>query len=160
MGDSEKTPDKIGRIGFSRKNSDQDGPPTAEAPPPHIPPGEYQAECVGYKTGRTFKGRRDIFINFVIYGGEYDGIPLFMACTYPKGALRPRHKYHLQWTLAARRLPRKREPLDPKIFVNCVHRVRVRFTTRRHADGTLMPEYAQYSVVDTIIEPTTRGPIP
>jgi len=131
--------------------------PIAAAPEERIPPGKYEANCIGYEIKPTFKGRRDIFIRFEIYGSKYSGIVLFMACTYPEGKVRERHKYFKQWTLAARRRPNRDESLNPDVFPGRMYKVLVRDTQRRHSDGTLMAECSQYSVVDSIIEPMTGG---
>jgi hypothetical protein len=160
MHNPQETPDKTGEFGYSRPSDDSEAPPVADSPPARIPNGDYLAQCVDYKVAKTFKGRRDIFIVFEISDGERAGETMFMACPYPKGKLRPRHKYYQQWTLAAGRHPRKKVPLEPKIFLNCEYRIKVRLSRRRHSDGTLMADCAQYSMVDTTIEPTTRGILP
>lgn len=132
----------------------------AEEPRPRIPPGQYDAYCLRTEFGRSFGGRRDIYILFKIHGGEFDGIELFMACTHPKGKVSSRCKYYQQWTLAAGRPPRRREPLSREAFPDRMYRILVRDTRKKHGDGSLMADCVQYSVVDSIVEPLTGGPQP
>jgi len=133
--------------------------PVAGQSRPRIPPGEYDAICYKTETGKSWGGRTDIYIRFRIIGGSQDGRELFMACTYhAKRRLSPRHKYYQQWALAKGRPPAKGERLSQKIFSNKMYRVSVRYTQRRHSNGKLMPNFLQYSVVDSIIETQTGIP--
>ena len=160
MQEPEKNRSKTAKSGSSRMRFQNDEAPIASLPNPHIPPGEYTANCISYKAAKTFNGRRDIFISFEIYDSKYEGAVLFMACTYSTGEIRPRHKYYQQWTLAAGRQPNKKESLSPEIFPGRMYRVLVRDTQKRHADVKLMADCVQYSVVESIIEPLTGGQKP
>ncbi len=132
--------------------------PVAGSPPARIPEGEYDAYCYAVETGTGHGGQKKVFLKFRIHGGPYDGTEQFMACNhYPKRELRPRHKYHREWTLAMGRMPHKGERLALKVFPKRLYRVLVRDTQRKHPHGKLMPDALQYSVVDTIIEPLTGG---
>ena len=121
-----------------------------------IPPGEYDAVCYRARTGPGYGGHISAYLWFRITGGKFDGEELFMACRYqPTAELSPRHKYHQQWVRAANRRPGKGERLSFGVFKNRLFRVLVRDTQKRHSGGHLMADCAQYSVVDSIIEPMT-----
>lgn len=135
-----------------------DDEPIAEKFPPRIEDGEYDAICYKAETGRSFGGRRDIYIKFRIYESEYDGFEVVMVCTYPKGKIRLRHKFYQQWILANGGPPKKGQRLIRGVFLNRMFRVKVRTTKRTYTNtNRLLPDNLQYSVVDTIIEPLTGG---
>jgi hypothetical protein len=122
---------------------------------PRIEPGEYDAICYKVDIALAYGGRRNIYLRFRINGGEYDGTELFMACSFPKRKLTPNFKYYKQWMLAACRPPYPKERLSRKIFKNRLFRILVRDTRCRFATGKACPDYMQYSVIDSIIEPLT-----
>ena len=132
--------------------------PIAEEFPAKIDDGEYDAVCYATETGRSFGGRRDIFIKFRIYEGEFGSAEVNLICTYPDGKMSPRHKYYQQWVLANGKPPRKNQRLARKIFLNRMFRIKVRTTRRTYTNTNKpLPDHMQYSVVDTIIEPLTGG---
>jgi hypothetical protein len=137
------------------KCTDSKSPIVGRELPPRIPPGEYEAVCYDVETGRSWGGRKDIYIRFRVHGSDYDGTELYLVCTYDTDRIGLRHKYFKQWALAAGRCPAKNEQLPATIFKNRLFRVRVRYTDRREQDGSRLPDFLQYSVVDSIIEPLT-----
>ncbi len=132
---------------------------SAERFPSRIPAGEYQAVCYKTEIGRSFGGRRDCYVLFRVHSGPHHGTKLFMKCPYPEGKLSTRTKLYDQWMLAMQRAPHARERITPKVFRNRLYRVLVR-DTKRKITGTnrLMPDFCQYSVIDTIIEVETGVP--
>lgn len=124
-----------------------------------IPAGEYDAICYKTEKGKSWGGRRDCYLRFRIHGGKYDGVELFMACTFPEKRISPRYKLYSQWMLAMGRAPFRKERISPNVFRNRMFRVLVRDTGCTYS-GTnrLMPDHCQYSVVDTILEPITGVP--
>ena len=136
-----------------RKSQDrEDQPPIAGDSAPRIPGGDYDAICYAVETGVSWGKRLDVYVRFRIADGPFQGVELFMVCPHhPKARLRPRHKYWQQWTLAAERLPVKGERLHFGVFKGQRFRVKVRFTRKRHDDGTPMAACVQYSVVDSIV---------
>jgi len=126
--------------------------PQAEDFTARIPEGRYDATCYKFETGVSFGGVRKIYIKFRIYGGDFDGVDLFMVCTYPKTKIRPRFKYYTQWILATGRHPSKRERLSPKVFLNKMYRVIVRDTDPKFPDGKSKPDIFKHSIIDSLIE--------
>ncbi len=140
------------------KNAQNDNSPIAEEFPAKIMDGEYDAMCYETETGKSFGGRRDIFIKFRIYEGEYDGTVVIMVCTYPKGKMRLRFKYYQQWVLANGGPPKKSQRLTRKVFLHRMFKIKVRTTKRNYTNtNNPLPDNMQYSVVDTIIKPLTGG---
>lgn len=129
--------------------------PDAGEFPARIEPGIYDAICYKTETGKSFGGRYDIYIRFKIFGGPHDGTRLFMACTFPKGRMSPRRKYYQQWMLASGRPPFKGERLARKVFLHKLYSVSVRDTNKQFSNGERMPDFMQYSVVDSIVETKT-----
>jgi hypothetical protein len=132
--------------------------PIAQESRSRIPPGKYKAICYAAETGRSFGGRRDIYILFRIQGSRYDGTELFMACPYPKRKTSPRYKIYDQWSLAMGRLPAKNEKLSGEAFTGKMYEVIVRDTRKKFSDGRPKPDFLQYSVVESIITPLTGVP--
>ena len=135
--------------------------PIAEEFLPRIEPGEYDAVCLKTEIGRSWGGRRDIYLRFRIYDSEYEGTELFMKCSYPKTKdkkMSYRHKYYQQWMLANGGPPAKKQRMSPKMFLNRMFKIKVVDTKRTHNDGTPLPSFAQYSVISTIIEVVAGGP--
>lgn len=135
--------------------------PTADNQMPRIEPGEYDAICYRAEYGKSWGGRNSLYVKFRIYEGKYDGVELFMVCSRPKGKLRTRHKLYQQWSLALGRVPIKSERFNKETLPNKMYRVLVRDTNRQFSNGRRMPDYLQYSVVDTILETLTgtRSPL-
>ena len=132
--------------------------PQADDFPPRIEPGYYDAICYKTKIGLAFGGRRNLYFRFRIIDGKYDGLELFMTCTYPDGKLSPNFKYYKQWMLAAERRPHKKEHhLSRKIFKDRIFRVLVRDTKPKYENGKPQPDFMKYSVIDSIIKPLTGG---
>lgn len=129
--------------------------PQAEEFPIRIPEGIYDAVCHKTETARGFGGAMKIYVKFRIYGGEYEGVELFMVCNFPKTKIGKRFKYYDQWMLASGRHPSKRERLSPKIFHNRLFKVLVRDTKPKFSNGKPKPDFFKYSVIDTIIEAQT-----
>lgn len=125
--------------------------PVAKAYPVRIEPGKYRAFCYDYQMGCSFKFRRDIYLKFRILDGAHEGTELYMACTFPKGHMSPRHKYYKQWSIVNGAVPSNGNPLRPDIFLKKHFSVLVRDTNIRHANGEPAPECLRYSVVDTIL---------
>jgi len=136
--------------------NDKEYGPEAEGFPPRIPAGEYQAICHTAEIGTGWGYRRTLYLRFRIYGGDYDGTDLFMPCPYPD-KLRYRHKLYKQWMLAIGGPPTQGQRFSRKVFLNRMFRVLVQDTERRHEGGKVLPDFAQYSVVKTILEPLTGG---
>jgi hypothetical protein len=135
-----------------RKRADRDAP-TSNDDLPRIPPGEYDAICIATERGRSWGGREDIYLRFRIHGSPCHGTTLFMVCTYhAKAELSRRHKYWQQWTLANGGPPLRGERLSPAVFHNRLFRVIVRYTRKCHSNGRPMPDWIQYSVVDSIVD--------
>lgn len=156
MKDNKNKNPKHSATGDSRRcsSTEDDGPLINECRV-RIKAGTYDAICYRTETGNSWGGRQDIYIRFKIYGSKYDGTKLFMACTYPRGRMTTRHKYYEQWVLAMGGPPRKGERLARKEFLHKLYKVLVRDTNKKFSNGTRMPDYMQYSVVDTIIETQT-----
>lgn len=130
----------------------------ADIPLPRIPPGKHEAICYKIETGVGQGGRETYYLKFRVHGGEYHDTELFMTCPKPSGKVRFRHKLYDQWVIANQRLPTRREKISVKPFVGRLYLVLVRDTRRRYANSNeLKPNYAQYSVIDSIIEPLTGG---
>ncbi len=130
-------------------------PPQSEEFPPRIEPGEYEAICYKIETGRSWGGRTNIYIRFRIVSGENEGIELFLTAPIPNKKYNHRHKYYKQWMLAACRPPHKKETLARKVFKNRLFLIKVRDTLRKGEDNQPLPDFMQYSVIDTIIKPLT-----
>ena len=127
--------------------------------PIKIIPGEYDAICFDVEHGISWGGRKSIYLKFKIYGGEFDGAELFMVCTYGiKSKMSYRHKYYQQFSIANGGPPGRGRRLSPSIFKNKMYRVLVRDTDRKFPNQRSMPQFLQYSVVDTILELLTGGP--
>lgn len=124
----------------------------AEEPLVQIPPGEYQAVCNKAKYGVCQGGDKRLFIEFVIIEGKYCGAQLFMVCKkYRK--LRTRHKLYNQWALVLGRKPNDGERLNIMIFEKKAYLISVRNTDKKFSKiNRTMPDFLQYSVVDTILE--------
>jgi len=137
--------------------SEPDFEPTSEGFPPRIPPGEYEAICHKADSGIGWGYRRTLYLRFRIYGGEHDGVDLFLASPYPD-RVRYRHKLHKQWMLAIGGPPPNGQRFAKKVFLNRMFKVLVQDTERRHEGGKILPDFAQYSIVKTILEPLTGGP--
>jgi len=97
--------------------SEYDFEPTAEDFPPRIPPGEYEAICHKADTGTGWGYRRTLYLRFRIYGGEHDGVDLFLASPYPD-RVRYRHKLHKQWMLAIGGPPPNGQRFSKTVFLN------------------------------------------
>lgn len=139
----------------AERSRNLDEGPVSGSIPSKIPNGEYEAVCRAVKIGIGFGGRRTQYWEFCIIGGRYDGTKLFMPCVcYDRPTYRT--KQWEQWALATGRQPNKRERLSNKAYTNRLFKVLVR-TTKRKVAGTnrYLPDYLQYSVVHTIIEPLT-----
>lgn len=123
---------------------------------PRVPPGEYVAYCKSSEYGNSFGGQRKLFLSMLIHEGEYAGTKLFLACNADKSSLKPNCKLFDLWCIALGRALKKGERFNKDIFVKRLFRVRVR-DTKRLVSGTSSPrpDYAQYSVVDTILESVT-----
>ncbi len=139
----------------TKKPKEED--PYVEAERPRIPKGKYEAFCYATETGVRWAGRRDLYVKFRIFGGDYDGTEIFMVCPFPQGKIRQTRKFVDQWKLATGRATLGKRRLGANVFPNKLYRVLVRDTERRFPDGTMMPSHLQYSVVDTIVERLTGG---
>ncbi len=135
-------------------DNNMDDGPVAEEFRPRIKPGQYRAICYKVEAGRGWGFRPTLYFKFRICEGKHDGLELFMPCPYPK-KINYRHKYYKQWMLANWGLPPKGKQLSKKIFPNRMYRILVIDTKRRHDDGTKLPDFGQYSVISSIIEPLT-----
>jgi hypothetical protein len=126
--------------------------------PVRIKPGEYEAVCYDVELGWCF-GRRSAYAHFRIISGECEGEEVTMVCSYPEAQLSYRSKIFVQCTMAMGRRPASKERVTPKVLMNKMYRILVRDTDRKF-DGTniRMPSFAQYSVVDTILETLTGVP--
>lgn len=124
----------------------------AQEPLPIVPPGEYKAVCKKAKYGVCQGGDKRLFFEFVIIEGKYCGAQLFMVCLrYRK--LRTRHKLYNQWALVLGRKPNDGERLNRKIFEKKAYLISVRNTDKKFSKiNRTMPDFLQYSVVDTILE--------
>lgn len=139
---------------MQRNDVDSDFP-IAEAFPPSIPEGDYVAAFVKAETGRSFGNRRHIYLHFRITQGPCEKTLLKMCCTYEKKRMSHRCKYYKQWVLANGQRPQKGERLTTSVFDHKWFLVSVRNTVRRHNDGRALPDFVQYSVVDSIIRQFT-----
>lgn len=141
------------RVKSKRRNAvDGSDCPIAKEFPVRIPPGEYIAYCPGTETGKSWGGRRDIFVRFRITQGDFSNTQLAMVCTYPKGGeIGHRHKYYQQWALANGAPPKPKEPLVPSVFVSKTFAVEVRDTVRKRQNGKAVADILNYSVVNTIL---------
>jgi len=137
--------------------SDKEYGPTAEGFPLRIPPGEYEAVCYKVENGTGWGYQRKLYFRFVIHGGRYNDADLFMACSYPK-KISYRTKLYKQWMLALGKPPAKGQRFSHRVFLNRMFKNKVGDTERKHDDGKKLPNFAQYSVVKTILEPLTGGP--
>lgn len=123
---------------------------------PRIPPGIYEAICHDMNVRPCQGGVMKVFVQFRIYDGEFDGTELFMCCTKPQCTLRERHKLHTQMSLALGRRLNKGQRLSKKVFVDKLYRVIVRDTRRKfESTNEIMPEFMQYSVIDSILNVLT-----
>ena len=129
-------------------------PVMAEARP-HIPPGKYDAICYACEYGKSWGGRVDLYVRFRICSSEYRDTSLFMVCRKANGKLSRRSKLWEQWCLAIGRLPHGRERFSKDVFKGKLYKVLVRDTDKRFSNRDKMPEFMQYSVVDTILEAQT-----
>ncbi|MCP4570633.1 MAG: hypothetical protein GY841_23860 [FCB group bacterium] len=140
------------------RDPEEEGPDAQEFWP-QIKPGDYEAVCYKTETGKSWGNRRSLFLKFRIYGGEYDGTELFMVCPYPKGQkLSRRTKYYHQWMFANGGPPARGQRLARKVFLHRMYKVLVVDTQRKRDNGTLLPDFAQYSIISTILEVMTGGP--
>jgi len=147
---------KVGKMTY---NHDKNNEPIVQEPRPRIPPGTYEVICYDMNVKPCQGGSKRVFVQFRIYGGEYDGTELFMCCPKPAGMLRERHKLHIQMSLALKRRPNKGERLSKKIFVGKMYHVIVGDTKRKYKEtNQVMPDYMQYSVVKSILEVITGSP--
>lgn len=130
-------------------------------PMPSIPPGEYTAICYRTDYGRSWGGRRDIYIRFRIIEGEYSGTELPLICTAKVGEkMTTRWKLYKQWCLAVGGRPRPGRFNKDDAFVGKMYRIYVRYTKAKHElTKRTLPDYLQYSVVDAILETLTGVPM-
>lgn len=148
--------DRMGGSGGSKSLREFEPVVLAAKPPSRIPEGDYTAVCYRADYAPGYHGQRTLYVKFRIYVGEWDGAELFMACPAIHKRLRERHKLHRQWALAIGRQPTTKERFNKRVFENKLYRVRVRFTDRKvEGSKESLPQYMQYSVVDTILEAMT-----
>ncbi len=129
--------------------------PVAASSWPRIEPGFYEAICYKTEIGVAWGYRRNLYVLFKIYDGDHDGTELFMTCNYPSKGITYRYKIYTQWSLAMGRKPYKGEKISGKAFPKKLYLVEVRDTIIKHRDGRPMPNFMQYSVIDSIIEVQT-----
>lgn len=147
---------KVGKTTYNRENNNE---LIVQEPYPRIPPGTYEVMCHDMNVKPCQGGSKRVFLQFKIYEGKYDGTELFMCCPKPTGKLRERHKLHIQMSLALKRRPNKGERLRKKIFTGKMYRVIVRDTKRKYKEtNKVMPDFMQYSVVDSILEVIAGSP--
>ncbi len=131
--------------------SDSTGP-VAGKERPRIPEGDYVAVCYRTRSVKSFGGRRKLMFYFRIVEGDQAGVELEMYCNYPSGRITKSHKLHRQWALAIGRFPSKGDKFAQNVFRGKMCRVLVRDAMPPFPDGTPVPEFLRYSVVDTIKE--------
>ncbi len=125
---------------------------------PHlIPEGEYLAQCIRFEISYYLGKERKVYLYFRIHGGEFDGVELFMACNYPEGTKSFGLKINTQWQVAMGRRRKKGEKIALKDFKNRMFNVKVRDVKRKYSDGTPMPAFLSYTIVDRIVSPETGG---
>lgn len=81
-----------------------------------------------------------------------------MVCLrYPK--LRNRHKLYNQWALVLGRKPNDGERFNKKIFEKKAYLISVRNSRKKFSNiNRTMPDFLQYSVVDSILEVIAGSP--
>jgi len=131
---------------------------TAGEPRPRIPDGEYTAICHQTRIAKSFGGRREMYVLFRVYGGPFDGAELPMFCTFPPGKLSRSTKLYRQYSIAMGGTPLKGERVSGKAFRGKMYRIIVGTSKAKHDDGTLLPDFLQYSVVRGIKEVMTGVP--
>jgi hypothetical protein len=130
----------------------------AESSRTMIPDGDYVAVCYRTRVVHSFGKAKKLEVWFRVVEGCHAGAELAMYCTYPEGRITASRKLYIQWSLAIGRRPIKGERFSQKVFRGKMFRVAVRKVPRQFKDGTPMPDYLSYSVVDTIKETITGIP--
>lgn len=125
--------------------------------PEQIPEGKYKAICYDFDIKPYLGGDRKAYLKFRIYESEFEGTELFMACSYPKGTKSFGLKINTEWQIAMGRRRKRGERIALKDFVKRMYLVKVRDAKRVFNDGSPMPDFMSYSVVDRIVEPVTGG---
>lgn len=123
--------------------------------PDHVPPGEYEATCYDAGIGYMALGVRKAFLWFRIISGEHEGKGVLFAANFPLGKKSFGSKIVKQWMFANCRQPRKGEKISLKSFLRRAYRIRVRDVKNTLSDGTMRPDFMNYSVVETIVRPLT-----
>jgi hypothetical protein len=123
--------------------------------PARVPDGIYEVGFVRPEE-KMLWGRKKVFLYFrIIQTGDFFGLVLFMAVTFPtNGRFALSSKYLQQWSLAAGKRPTRRDRLSTKVFRNKTFLARVR-TVTKDSDGEKRCATAQYSVIDKLIKVQT-----
>lgn len=134
------------------KHKDDDSGFKAKAEPrPRIPKGEYEAVCIKKDISIYLGSEKKLYLHFQIIEGNHQGVKLFAAYKYykpfPTGS-----KYYTDWSIANSGLPRRRDKMSPRVFLNKLFLVRVKDAMPRYEDRTPKPDMFRYSVIDRIIE--------
>ena len=118
---------------------------------PHVPDGIYDAECIEHSRG--FYGRiPKLFLKFKLVNEPYGDVELFIVFNMPyDGRIPVGSKYYKTWTKVNGRLPSRGTKMRPHLFLNKIYRVKTRTAKPKDGDAGL-PEYFDYSVVDSILE--------
>lgn len=124
-------------------------------PFPLIPEGEYEAACVKHEHSRYLAKEKRLYLHYQIISGEFEATKLFQAFNYNYKSFSRASKYYVEWSLANKALPRRRDKMSPRVFLNKAFKVKVVTVKPKHGDGTVKPEMFHYSKVDRIIEVLT-----
>ncbi|MHC4277806.1 MAG: hypothetical protein ACYSTI_10870 [Planctomycetota bacterium] len=121
-------------------------------PRPHIPAGEYEAECIKAEKKPYLGGEKRLYVHFRITYGEHQGITLFAVYNFNYTSFSERTKYYTDWSVANEGRPAKKDSMSPDVFLHKIFLVKVRDVIPKYDDGIPKPEMFVYSVVDKIIE--------
>lgn len=121
---------------------------------PLIPPGEYEAQCIGFKEFRQFGGLKKIALNwdFTISGKEGVQLPQYFNMEHK--TFKENSFYYEAWVLAnncVRPRRRTRSYMPPEVFVNIIGTVIVSTVIPKFENGKPKPEVLHYSKVQRLL---------
>lgn len=137
-------------------NQDMETTESAMADPwPLIPAGIYEAVCINSQKSKYLGKERRLYLHYQITSGEYFNTIIFQSFNNNYKSFPMASKYYIEWSLANRALPKRRDKMSPDVFLKKAYRVKVTTVRRKYSDGTFMPEMFNYSKVDRIVEVLT-----
>jgi hypothetical protein len=116
-----------------------------------VPAGRYDAECVEAKIYADPQFHRWVCrLRFNLVSGGREVCGFLNLGTGSKPSAGRRSQYWRAWVIASGDLPRRRQVLSPRVFMNKLFEVSVETVKKAH-DGVEHPAQAIYSTVRRIV---------